>query len=230
MAKDNIISEEDLSLKIQKFLNDATKQEDLRKRVLIDGELYLKIQANYHRFRETWDPFALCCFCLMYSAYYGLRNLELKNENKARVLSAYAEMLLEPEESATACFESVLKRLSGKTGRKEVSYSSKLVATRNPSLPVIDRHVKHVLEISATAASAESKWVQIYEQIKERYEALGTVSLPNGRFFGEWFDELWPELKDMTLVKKADHVVWEIGKESERQKRQLKKDQKNVKN
>lgn len=84
----------------------------------------------------------LCC--LMYSVYYGLRNLELKNENKARVLVAYAEMLLEPEESAAVCFESVLKRLSDKTERKEVSYSRKLAATRNPSLPIIDGYVKYV--------------------------------------------------------------------------------------
>ena len=51
----------------------------------------------------------------MYSVYYGLRNPELKNENKARVWVAYAEMLLEPEESAAVCFDSVLKRLSDKT-------------------------------------------------------------------------------------------------------------------
>lgn len=71
--------------------------------------------------------------------------------------------------------------------------------------------------------------MQIYEQIKTRYEALDVVSLPNGRFFGEWFDGLGLELKVMTLVKKADHVVWEIDKEAERQKIQQKNNQNNAK-
>lgn len=230
MAKDNIINTTDFVVKIEKFFKQATEQEDLRQKVLIDGELYLEIQNNYRKFSETKDSHALCCFCLMYSAYYGLRNLELKNENKARVLTAYADMLLEPEGNSEDCFCSVLSRLSEKTGRKEVSYSSKLVATRNPSLPVIDRHVKHVLEISATSASSVSKWLDIYEQIKERYEALGEVPFSNGKFFEEWFDELWPKLKGMTLVKKADHVVWEIGKEDEKRSRQQKKKEKGITN
>lgn len=225
-----MISVEDLSVKLQAFLDQATKQADLRQRVLIDGELYLEIQANYHRFCETKDPHSLCCFCLMYTAYYGLRNLELKNENKARVLTAYADMLLEPKGNNEDCFGSVLSRLSKKTGRKEVSYSSKLVATQNPSLPIIDRHVKHVLLISATYKTSEGKWLQIYKQIKERYEAIGAVLFPNGKFFEEWFDELWPKLKGMTLVKKADHVVWEIGKEAERRSRQQKKKEKEATN
>lgn len=218
-----MISVGDLSVKLQAFLDQATKQADLRQRVLVDGELYLEIQANYNRFCEIKDPHALSCFCLMYSAYYGLRNLELKNENKARVLTAYADKLLEPAENNEDCFESVLRRLSRETGRKEVSYSSKLAATRNPSLPVIDRHVKHVLEISAISTSSIDKWLEIYGQIKERYEALEKIPLANGKFFENWFDELWPNLKGMTLVKKIDHIVWEIGKEGERVKRQQKK-------
>lgn len=84
------------------------------------------------------------------------------------------------------------------------------------------------LQIPA-ASSSESKWVQIYEQIKTRYEALDVVSLPNGRFFGEWFSGLCLELKVMTLVKKADHVVWEIDKEAERQKIQQNNSQNNEK-
>lgn len=230
MIKNNMINAKDLSVKLQAFLDQAVKQADLRQRVLIDGELYLEIQANYNRFCETKDPHALCCFCLMYSAYYGLRNLELKNENKARVLTAYADKLLEPAENNEDCFESTLRRLSRETGRKEVSYSSKLAATRNSSLPVIDRHVKHVLEISAISTSSVDKWLEIYGQIKERYEALEKIPLANGKFFEDCFDELWSNLKGMTLVKKADHIVWEIGKEDERVNRQRKKKAKEATN
>lgn len=108
-----------------------------------------------------------------------------------------------------ADFESVLNALHDSTGRIEASFSSKLVATCDTSMPVIDQFVLDNLGLRKppqNAADRLKKTVELYEAVCEQYVALMASSLAQTicSRFNQRYE--WAEISDL---KKVDLVLWQ---------------------
>lgn len=93
--------------------------------------------------------------------------------------------LLQREKSHRRPFSDVLRALHVKTGRTEASFASKLVASVNPELPVIDAFVLRNLGVRLPRAgvieSRLERVVQLYDQIQRLFaEYLDSDEGPSG--------------------------------------------------
>jgi hypothetical protein len=75
--------------------------------------------------------------------------------------------LLEESKHLPADFGSILEKLSASTGRMEESFASKLAATIDPNLPVVDSWVRDNLGLSRAFSTENAK--EIHQKIREQY-------------------------------------------------------------
>jgi hypothetical protein len=103
-----------------------------------------------------------------------------------------------------------LREITHRCGRIEASFASKLVATLDPSKPIID---KFVLEYFAMrlprwgAADRADKTIELYRELCEKYQAL--LQSPTGQQIRESFDLRYPK-SEITQLKKIDLVLWQL--------------------
>jgi hypothetical protein len=110
-------------------------------------------------------------------------------------------------------FRKALSVLRIQTGRIEASFASKLVATLDPTKPVIDKFILHNFSLRLPyykASSRESKTVDVYDKLCCEYEVL--MSNPKGRMICDKFKHRYPWAK-ITDLKKIDLVLWQIRNE-----------------
>lgn len=91
------------------------------------------------------------------------------------------------------------------------SFASKLIATVDESKAVLDNNILSELQISHPSSAKKDlryvKWVKTYKKVNDLYqEFIATVE--GGKFITE-FDETFPELKNISDVKKIDVLLWE---------------------
>lgn len=128
----------------------------------------------------------------------------------------YFEVLEREKHNETPSFQEVLEEMHNraehntKYGRKhliERSFSSKLVATINPELPVWDKHVRDNLGLNKPAYPSLGRTVEIYSEIR-----LRTLRILQSERFENWrarFDEAFPQFTHFTDVKKLDLFLWQ---------------------
>lgn len=95
------------------------------------------------------------------------------------------------------------------TGRFEASFASKLVASLDPTLPVVDRVVLENFGLSLPyyyAADRERRILQVYSELRARYEALLGTDL--GRLIHRKFTARHPHAA-ISDLKKVDLVLWQ---------------------
>lgn len=100
--------------------------------------------------------------------------------------------------------------MNGATGRIEASFASKLVATLDPSKPVIDKFVLGNFELrlpTRTVANREERTIELYQQLCLKY--CGFMKGPVGTMIRKMFDEKYPNA-NITHLKKIDLVLWQI--------------------
>jgi len=112
--------------------------------------------------------------------------------------------VLEESKNMPADFGSILERLHAATGRMEESFASKLAATIDPNLPVIDSWVRDNLDLSRALSTENAK--EIHQKIKEQYAEF--LSTENGKYLIRRFAEAYPEAH-ITHVKMLDFVLWQ---------------------
>lgn len=120
---------------------------------------------------------------------------------------------LERLKFAGAEFNSVLNCLYEKTGFVEASFSSKLVATIDPTKPILDSRVLAYLGLRICGSSPESRLssaakaydriVEWYREYLSRTEAVENIKL---------FDSLLPDYAWMSDVKKIDFLLWSLDR------------------
>jgi hypothetical protein len=141
-------------------------------------------------------------FQRQFNGYYRLRrNQEWR--------SAYYK-LMQAEKVERRGFAAVLHSLKSSTGRVEASFASKLVATIEPKLPVIDRYVLLHFGLrlpSYQASERELKTVHVYDELVRCYESL--VVSPLGVRIRYLFNEQYGD-HPITDLKKIDLVLWRI--------------------
>ena len=106
-------------------------------------------------------------------------------------------------------FEFILNKLFEKTGNIEASFSSKMLATLNPEMPIWDQYVLQSLNLSLNGKNRDEKIlnaIKMYEQICGMYsEYLKTEESIESLTI---FDTFLPEYSWISPVKKIDCLLW----------------------
>jgi len=117
--------------------------------------------------------------------------------------------VLEGAKSKPLSLPMVLRRLHAALGMVEASFASKLVATVDPELPVIDSIVLRKLKIRLPSAGSVDSRI---EQIARLHAAMATafssyLRTPGGRRLVAAFRAKYPEAV-VTETKMLDLVLW----------------------
>ncbi len=160
---------------------------------------YLSIMS---KIRET-DVSKDTLFQKEYNGFYRMR------QRKPEYYSDYFEFM-EKYKNQDLSYKEVLKHFNDKFGRIEASFSSKLLASINPGMPVWDEFVLQNLQLKKPAQYDKNrldKTINLYDSICNWYseflytaEADKMISL---------FDIMYPK-NNLTNVKKIDLILWQM--------------------
>lgn len=118
--------------------------------------------------------------------------------------------LLESAKISEITFEKVLSRIFAATGKLEVSFASKLVATIDPNLPVIDRFVLGNVGLTLSCHSEvdrrKKKAIEVYEQLIIKFNDFSKTK--EGEILIARFQEVYPH-SHITTTKMIDLVLWQ---------------------
>lgn len=165
-----------------------------------DGiDQYLEIMDTLHDVDVSRDK----DFQRRFNHFYRIR------QRSQEWYSAYYD-LMEASKVTPPAFDDVLEHLRENLGRYEPSFSSKLVATVDPSKPVWDKYVLEHSGQKAPAYSSPRKFDRaksIYRGIQEWYSQF--LESPESRTMIDTFNELVPCHDRITDIKKVDLVLWQ---------------------
>ena len=119
--------------------------------------------------------------------------------------------LFETSKNSTPSFESIIRTMYEATGNIEASFSSKMLATINPEMPIWDRYVVQNLCLEMRGKTKEDQLkcaVDLYDQIVSWYESF--LKTENGRECLTEFNRILPGYVWMSDVKKIDFYLWSI--------------------
>ena len=108
-------------------------------------------------------------------------------------------------------FEHIIRTMYDATGNIEASFSSKMLATVNPNMPIWDRYVVQNLCLDLKGKTKESQLdcaVGLYEHMVAWYTDF--IRTENGRDCIAEFDKTLPGYTWMSDVKKIDFYLWSI--------------------
>ena len=144
-----------------------------------------------------------------FNAFYRIRR-------NAAWRKEYYELFETCKQKADISFEYILREMFRRTGKIEASFSSKMLATINPAMPIWDSIVLSKLQCKLSNRQ-DKEWrikeaVRVYGDIECCY--AGFLNTDRAKKVLEAFDEAFPEFKDMTDVKKIDFILWGGGEEN----------------
>jgi len=94
-----------------------------------------------------------------------------------------------------------------------MSFDSKIVATVNPSKPIIDQHIfKHLKKIRPSDGDLKNrinKSIEIYSWIESSYKDI--LESGDGKYAMEYFEKQVENKNDypITNTKKLDFILWQ---------------------
>lgn len=141
-------------------------------------------------------------FQTRFTGFYRVRR------NKETFLKKYYTYM-ESLKGKTPTYDEIIRHIHTFLGTIERSFSSKLLATLNPNMPVWDQYVLSNANIKAPNYYSVTieKCVGTYRQIVEYYTKL--LQSADGQEMLELFDEKLPQFDHFTSVKKIDLMLWQ---------------------
>lgn len=107
-------------------------------------------------------------------------------------------------------FEYILREMFRRTGKIEASFSSKMLAVINPQMPIWDSVVLSKLRMKPSTCQDKEKRIEetaeIYHEIDYWYK--GVLQSDGAGEFLDVFDEVFPEFRSISSVKKVDFLLW----------------------
>jgi hypothetical protein len=162
---------------------------------------YLCIMNSLHDVDVSKDK----DFQKLYNHFYRVRS-----RDKAWYGEYYSFMETN-KKNASLTFGGIARRLCDRCGRIEVSFSSKMLATINPDMPIWDKYVTGNIGLSLPPGGDKDRRP---EEAIARYAELaawygGYLKSDNGRRMTALFDEAYPGAA-VTGIKKIDFVLWQM--------------------
>jgi len=142
-------------------------------------------------------------FQKMYNGFYRVRQRDEEFYN------AYYSYMEECKAEGTD-FEKTLRYFYSKLNRVEASFSSKLVATINPEMPIWDVYVLENLQLKTPAQYSKTRLedtVNLYKEIEKWYSDC--VKSKDGKEMIKIFDQSFPN-NFISNIKKIDFILWQI--------------------
>ncbi|MFA7285398.1 MAG: hypothetical protein WC011_00920 [Candidatus Paceibacterota bacterium] len=172
---------------------------------------YLSIQRCLHLTNPSKD----ILFQEMFSNFYGIRFKDISWKKEYFTL-------LEISKEQKKDFGEILKILYTKTNTVDASFSSKLLATINPNLPVIDKWIRINLsineeyqEISALEDISDrlKKTENFYNKLVDIFEEF--IPTEGAKNIFDYFNLKYPytnitETSKITKVKILDLILWQL--------------------
>lgn len=117
--------------------------------------------------------------------------------------------IFEQEKKRIPSFERIIREIWQKTDRIEASFSSKMVATIDPNMPVWDKYVLQNLhlKLEETKEQRLHNAILLYDQMAQYYHAFLQTDEAN-RAIGI-FDQILSDYKCFTPTKKIDLILWQ---------------------
>ena len=167
-----------------------------------------KYQLIMNEYKKSIEISSSDDFQKSYRNFYGM--------NRAGMSSAcnktYFRLLDKAANSEEIDFKYVLQRLYAESGKKYFSFTTKLLATANPNLPVWDKKVRKYLNFQFSLKFKDSfKDIESCEQEYHRYCAWFKNFLKSDdatKLINE-FDKKIPNVK-ITKMKKIDLMFWQM--------------------
>jgi hypothetical protein len=159
---------------------------------------YQRLQARLEQTNVTDD----LEFQRAFNAFYRVRG----NAAWRRVFYE----LLEREKRERSGFAAILTELHRRVGRYEASFASKLVATVDPALPVIDRFVLRNTDLRLPSWNNTSRLagiINVHAALRDLYAKA--LESPDGRLAIAAFDACFPDA-GLHDVKKLDLLLWQM--------------------
>ena len=106
-------------------------------------------------------------------------------------------------------FDRIIKELYQQTGNIEASFSSKMLATIDPSKPIWDQYVLQNLGLKLTGKTQTEKLrnaIALYWQIDRWYQDY--LALASAQETINTFDQMLPDCAWLNPVKKIDCLLW----------------------
>lgn len=163
---------------------------------------------------QTVDVSTDDSFQTLFNDYYEVRrNAEWRN--------GYYHYFQEIKSSHDITFDAIidylyntLKTNQGRQHPVEASFSSKMLATINPDMPILDSQVLTNMGLSIIGKTPEEKLLcakNVYAEICKRYRTyVGTQDCCN---VISLFDNYFPNCLTMSDVRKVDWFLWALAKE-----------------
>lgn len=160
-------------------------------------EQYLWLQAN----RDTGDLRSNLLFRKRFNHFYRVRR------GKGWQDEFYG--LLERKKGKQVAFREVLTELYQATNRYEASFASKLLATLDPQMPIIDSIVLRNLNLKLPPSASQDRADRIcaiHESLLYRFRDF--LATDNARYLIHRFRCAYPQA-DITAMKMLDLVLWQ---------------------
>lgn len=161
-------------------------------------ERYQRIESAFNTTNVAHDP----VFQRRFNAFYRVR--------RGPTWRAAFYRLLERGKSRGLSFAEALRAIHRATGRVEASFASKLVATLDPDLPVIDRVVLGNLSVRLAAAGPVAerlkRAVELHAAMSHGYRRY--LATPGGKRLVREFARRHRNA-EVSRVKMLDLVLWQ---------------------
>ena len=180
---------------------DAKKVIETRIAESMGLDKYKQIMEMVHKTVVSTDP----NFQRSFNGFYKVRR-------NAEWRKAYYD-LFENIKNSNPSFEYIIRAMYEATRNIEASFSSKMLATINPDMPIWDRYVVQNLCLNLKGKTKEEQLkcaIDLYDQMIHWYEEF--LQTENGRNCLAEFDHILPGYVWMSDVKKIDFYLWSIRK------------------
>lgn len=163
----------------------------LEKYEYIRKELYNTDISNDDEYQKTFNSF------------FRVR----RNEKWRKKFYKYFEKV---KNNKNISFETIVKDLLLETGNIEASFSSKLLATINTSMPIWDQYILKNLDLKVKGTTKEERLnsvIELYNEIVKKEQAL--LNDTKIRKTVKEFKEYFPEY-DLSDIKILDYILWNL--------------------
>jgi len=161
---------------------------------------YVEIMSLFHEVDVSTDK----SFQRKFNSFYRIR------QRSAEWYETYYNYM-ETHKSKSLDFKDALRYFNMHLSRYEPSFSSKLVATINPNMPVWDQFVLKNIGLKPPAYTSVDKFelaIKTYDQINEWYELF--MASEEAFSIIETFKLIVSEHEKITDLKKVDFVLWQL--------------------